>query len=320
MTLSSNQHLLGGQFADYEKEKSLEPLKNVWAVGGGKGGVGKSLVTANISICLSLMGYRVTSIDLDLGGANLHTCLGVPIPEKTLSDFLSRKVSRLEELVTSTPIPNLKIISGAQDEMGIANIKQMHKNKLLSKLDTLDTDFIIFDLGAGTTYNTLDFFIHSSTGILVVLPEPTSIENTYRFIKSIFHRKLKLVEDSLDVEPMIDKVMNSKLGSKNQTPFDLLLEIEARNPVLGKKLIDEITKFKPKLIMNQVRTQADIDIGFSMKSICKKYFGIDIQYVGYLDYDPTVWQSVKKRKPLLVEFPQSKLVSNFDKIVHRLLD
>ena len=155
---------------------------------------------------------------------------------------------------------------------------------------------------------------------MVVLPEPTSIENTYRFIKSIFHRKLKLIEDSLDVEPMIDRVMNAKLGSKQCTPFDLLLEVEANNPELGRKLIEEITKFKPKLIMNQVRTQADIDIGFSMKSICKKYFGIDIQYVGYLDYDPTVWQSVKKRKPLLVEFPQSKLVSNFDKIVHRLLD
>ena len=116
------------------------------------------------------------------------------------------------------------------------------------------------------------------------------------------------------------RMMNAKLGSKQATPFDLLLEVEASNPELGKRLIEEITSFKPKLIMNQVRTQADIDIGFSMKSICKKYFGIDIQYVGYLDYDPTVWQSVKKRKPLLVEFPQSKLVSNFDKIVHRLLD
>ncbi|MCO4794221.1 MAG: hypothetical protein KC493_10935, partial [Bacteriovoracaceae bacterium] len=87
----------------------------------------------------------------------------------------------------------------------------------------------------------------------------------------------------------------------------------------GHKLKNEITRFSPKLIINQVRTQADIDIGFSMKIICRKYFGINLDYVGYLDYDATVWQSVKKRRPLLMEFPNSGLVGNFDRIVHRLL-
>ena len=260
MTLSSTRQLFGSSFSEFEAQKSLEPLKNVWAIGGGKGGVGKSLVTANVSICLSLMGYKVTTIDLDLGGANLHTCLGVPVPDKTLSDFLSKKVSNLEDLVTQTPIPNLQIISGAQDELGVANIKQMHKNKILSKLDSLKSDFVLFDLGAGTTFNTLDFFIHSSTGILVVLPEPTSIENTYRFIKSIFHRKLKLIEESLDVEPIINRVLNAKMGSNKLTPYDLLLELEVTHPEVGKKLISEIQNFRPKLIMNQVRTQADIDL------------------------------------------------------------
>src|SRR5690606_36451585 len=70
----------------------------------------------------------------------------------------------------------------------------------------------------------------------------------------------------------------------------------------------------------QVRTQADVDIGFSMKIICRKYFGINLDYVGYLEYDATVWQSVKKRRPLLMEFPNSALVANFDRIVHRLLN
>ena len=56
--------------------------QKVWAIGGGKGGVGKSLVSANVSICLALMGYKVVTVDLDLGGANLHTCLGIPIQRK----------------------------------------------------------------------------------------------------------------------------------------------------------------------------------------------------------------------------------------------
>ena len=254
---------------------SFNGNQKIWAIGGGKGGVGKSLVTANLSICLSLMGYKVVAIDLDLGGANLHTCLGVPIPEKTLSDYLS-------------------------------------------KIRNLDADFVLMDLGAGTTFNTLDFFISADQGILTALPEPTSIENTYRFIKSVYHRKLKMAEDLLEVGPLIDQAMNARLNN-NATPSELIEKVIEINPQMGHKLKAEIQSFIPKLVINQVRTQADIDIGFSMKIICKKYFGINLDYIGYLEYDATVWQSVKKRRPLLMEFPNSALVSNFDRIVHRLL-
>jgi flagellar biosynthesis protein FlhG len=295
------------------------PEQKIWAIGGGKGGVGKSLVTANLSICLSLMGYKVVAIDLDLGGANLHTCLGVPIPDKTLSDYLTKKARSLNDLVTPTPIENLSIISGAQDDVGIANLKQMHKAKILSKIRELDADYILLDLGAGTTFNTLDFFISADQGILTALPEPTSIENTYRFIKSVYHRKLKMAEDLLEVGPLIDQAMNAKI-SHNATPADLVNRVIEINPHMGRKLQAEINRLIPKLVINQVRTQADIDIGFSMKIICKKYFGITLDYVGYLEYDATVWQSVKKRKPLLMEFPNSSLVSNFDRIIHRLLN
>lgn len=294
--------------------------KKVWAIGGGKGGVGKSLVAANVGICLALMGYKVTAIDLDLGGANLHTCLGIPIPEYTLSDYLSKKVKSLKDLLTPTSIPNLTMISGAQDDLGIANLRQMQKSKILSKLHEIESDYILFDLGAGTTFNTLDFFISADKGILVVLPEPTSIENTYRFIKSVYFRRLKMIEELLDIQPLINQAMNAKMNSAQSTPMDLIKRVIEINPEIGMKLKAEVSKFSPKLIMNQARSQADIDIGFSIQSICKRYFGIDLDYVGYLDYDASVWQSVKKRRPLLMEFPNSKLVNNFDKMVHRLLE
>lgn len=298
---------------------ALHPKQKIWAVGGGKGGVGKSLLTANLSICLALMGYKVVTIDLDLGGANLHTCLGVPIPELTLSDYLNKKVKGLEDLITPTPINNLFLISGAQDDLGIANLKSMHNGRILSKLNSLDAQYILFDLGAGTASNTLDFFIFSTQGILTVLPEPTSIENTYRFIKSVYYHRLQMMEEFVEIRPLIDSIMNAKI-SQNCAPTDLVKKVIEIDPIRGLKLKNEIAKFRPKLIMNQVRTQADIDIGFSMKMICRRYFGIELDYIGYLDYDATVWQSVKRRKALLMEFPNSKLMTNFDKIVHRLVD
>jgi flagellar biosynthesis protein FlhG len=306
---------------DMDKEALLPSSKKIWAVGGGKGGVGKSLVSANVAICLALMGNKVVAVDLDLGGANLHTCLGLPIPSVTLSDWVSKKITNFEDLLVPTPINNLKIISGAQDEMGMANLKHMQKNQIIRKLGDLDADYILFDLGAGTAFNTIDFFITADKGILVVLPEPTSIENTYRFIKSVFYRRLKMIEGVAEIEPMILETMNAKVTSGNSaSPADLIKKITDLDPELGMRIKAEMAEFRPNLIINQVRSQADIDIGYSIQSICRRYFGIEMTFPGYLDYDQSVWQSVRKRKPLLIEYPNSKLVNNFDRIVHRLIE
>lgn len=304
-----------------ETEAPLQDLKKIWAIGGGKGGVGKSLVSANVAICLALMGNKVVAVDLDLGGANLHTCLGLPIPQTTLSDYVSKKITNFEDLLVTTPIHNLKIISGAQDELGMANLKHMHKNQIIRKLHELDADYILFDLGAGTAFNTIDFFITADKGILVVLPEPTSIENTYRFIKSVFYRRLKMIDGVAEIEPLINEAMNAKLATGGQlSPAELIKKISEANPEVGLRVKAEMANFRPNLIINQVRSQADIDIGYSIQSICRKYFGIEMTFPGYLDYDQSVWQSVRKRKPLLIEYPNSKLVNNFDRIVHRLIE
>ena len=317
---SSSMSMLNRNYQDISS-LPLSPQKNskIWAIGGGKGGVGKSLMTANLSICLALMGHKVMAIDLDLGGANLHTCLGVPIPDKTLSDYLDRKVMDLSELQTPTLIENLSIISGAKDGFGIANMKQNQKTKLLSTLEKFDADFILLDLGAGTSVNTLDFFIAADKGILTVLPEPTSIENTYRFIKSVYHRKIKRLESLLEIGPLVEQIMNSQ-NDKNPSPSNLVEYLLKKNPKAGQHFKREMDDFRPELIVNQTRTQADIDIGYYMSSICRKYFGITISYAGNVEYDSIVWQSVKKRRPLLIEFPNSELVNNFDHIIHRLLD
>ena len=129
-----------------------------------------------------------------------------------------------------------------------------------------------------------------------------------------------MIEELLDIQPLINQAMNSKLSTPQNTPVELVKKVIEINPEMGQKLQREISKFRPKIIMNQVRSQNDIDIGFSIQNVCKRYFGINIDYVGYLDYDASVWQSVKKRRPLLMEFPNSKLVNNFDRMVQKMLD
>ncbi|OFZ79675.1 MAG: ATP-binding protein [Bdellovibrionales bacterium RIFOXYD1_FULL_44_7] len=297
---------------------SASRVKQIWALGGGKGGIGKSLIASSLAITLSRLGNKVIAVDLDLGGANLHTTLGVDLPKQTLSDFFSKR-SNLEKCVTSTGISNLEIISGAQDAVGVANIKFRDKTRLLQKLRELDADFLVLDLGAGTSYNTLDFFLFSDIGLITLLPEPTSIENAYRFIKNAYYRRLKLSPNLSTVSHLVDMAMDAKNPLGIKSPSDLFREVNKASPECGLRLKEEIEKFRPKLLVNQARTQTDIDIGFSVKTVCRKYFGIEMDYVGYLDYDSAVWQAVRRKRPLLLEFPNSRLVSSVERMVQYLV-
>ncbi len=298
---------------------SASRVKQVWAVGGGKGGVGKSLIASSLAITLSRMGNRVVAIDLDLGGANLHTTLGVDLPKQTLSDFVTGRTKNLEDCITPSGIHNLDLISGAQDSVGAANLSDENKVNLLQGMRELDADYVLIDLGAGTSHSTIDFFLCADLGIITLLPEPTSIENAYRFIKSSYYRRLKLSRKLESVHDLIDMAMDSKNALSIKSPSDLFREVNRVSPEAGMRLKEEIEKFRPKLLLNQARTQTDVDIGFSVKTVCKKYFGIEMDYVGYLDYDSAVWQAVRRKRPLMLEFPNSKLVSSLERIAQYLL-
>lgn len=294
-------------------------VKQVWAIGGGKGGVGKSLVASSLAISLARQGNKVVAIDLDLGGANLHTSLGVDVPQKTLSDFLSGRIQSLDDLACDSGVPNLSIISGAQDSLGISEITTDQKVNLLQKIREINADYVIIDLGAGTSVNTVDFFLYCDLGMITLLPEPTSIENAYRFIKSIYYRRLLLSSKLTEVRSLIEMAMDSKNSLGIRTPSDLFREVSQKCPEAGMRMKEEISRFCPRLIVNQTRTQTDVDIGFSIKSVCKKYFGADMDYVGYLDYDSAVWQSVRRKRPLMLEFPNSRLVSSIERISNYLV-
>ncbi len=294
-------------------------VKQVWAIGGGKGGVGKSLIASSLAISLTKANQDVVAIDLDLGGANLHTALGVDLPKQTLSDFFAGRVRDLSDCVVGTGIPKLSLISGAQDSVGIANIATLEKARLLQKIRELDADYVILDLGAGTGFHTLDFFLYADIGLLSLLPEPTSIENAYRFIKSAYYRRLWHARTLRDVRHLIEMAMDSKNSLGIKSPGDLYREVSKHSPDAAIRLKQEIERFRPKLIVNQARTQTDVDIGFSVKTVCKKYFGIEMDFVGYLDYDSSVWQAVRRKRPLMIEFPSSRLVSSLERIAQFII-
>lgn len=303
-----------------ETARKSDPRRSrIIAVGGGKGGVGKSLVTSSLGISLARHGKRVVVIDADLGGANLHTCLGISTPERTLSDFIARRVPTIEDVILETAVPKLGLISGAHDHLTASNLKYFQKTRLLSRIGQVEADFVLLDIGAGISFNIVDFFLIAEQGILVVIPEPSSIENAYRFLKMSFYRHLWRSLKASPARAVVEKAMDQKNRSGIRTPFDLLEAVERLDPPTGRYLKARALQFRPRLLVNQVRYPEDERLGPSMAAVCRRHLGVEIDAIGTLRFDENVWRANRKRRPFLLDYPDSEAGRALEQVSVRLM-
>lgn len=293
--------------------------RSIVAVGGGKGGIGKSLITSSLAICLARRGRRVVLIDADLGGANLHTALGLAPAKISLGDFIKRRVSSIEEVIVDTGVPNLGLISGAHDYLTASNLKYFQKTRLLNRIRDINADFIFLDIGAGISFNIVDFFLLAEAGLLVVVPEPSSVENAYRFLKMSFYRHLWSAAKGNGVRAVIEKAMDEKNRDGIRTPFDLLEAVERMDAATGQFLKARARAFRPRLIVNQARYPEDDRLGPSMASVCRKHLGIDVDCLASIQYEDVVWQAQRRKKPFMLVFPDSKAGRSLEQAAIHLL-
>src|SRR5262245_54858301 len=257
--------------------------RRIIAVGGGKGGAGKSLLAANLGIYLAQLGKRVVLLDADLGGANLHTFVGVERPRVTLGDLFEKRVKRVEDVVVETAVSGLGLVSGEGDPSWIANPRPAQKLRLMSQVQSLDVDYLVVDLGPGSGLIAVDFFLLADVGILVVVPEPTSVENTYRFVKSAFLRRLKRrgLERVLAVAHEGDHAFEGGIPA----PSDLWEAANEGDPGLAEGILDEMRAFRPRIVVNQVRARSDEDLTGALCGAARRRLGIAMDPLGHLEHD-----------------------------------
>lgn len=305
--------------AGQESHFPQEGKKFTWAIGGGKGGTGKTFLAANLGIQLTRLGRPTVIVDADLGGANLHTCLGIKAPKATIADFINRNISSLSDLVLETSIEGLHIISAARDVFEIANPTFQQKERLIREIKKLPFEFIIIDVGGGSSFNVVDFFLCADTGITVACPEPTSVENAYRFLKSALLRKLYRTADGRYLKETIRGALSDANGKEIKTIHDFIQQVKPYNGVVAERLELALNQFQPLLILNQSRNEDDSLLGQSIEDIARKYLGVELSFLGAIPYDERVHFSVKRFKPLLTEYPASQAASSIEAIVNTLL-
>ena len=292
----------------------------LWSIGGGKGGIGKSLVSLGLGIALARLGKKVILIDGDLGGANLHTLMGVRYPDVTLEHFLTKKVTRLEDTVIETAVEGIGLICGADDLMGAANPTFAQKIRLLQQIEKLPAQYVLFDQGAGTSFNTLDFFNFSGGKITLFTSQTTSLQNAYGFIKSALYRKLSR-DFAKDDEILQCLYHGGEAGNGNNfsTIQDLLDHFKTVNPEKHTRLTQALYDFHLFLVVNMVKSNADLKAPEIIRSVCQDFLNIQPDIMGNVLFDSGVEAAISQMMPFPLHQKKSKAMAGLEQIALSLV-
>ena len=288
---------------------SPRPRAKLVALGSGRGGTGRSLLAANIAVYLAQSSKKVVALDADPAGGPLHQLLGAARPPRGFGELLRGKATGLAELVVDSPIAGIGLIAGDGSAFGAPRPKVSTK-AVLAAMTALDVDYVVIDLGAADSTFTLDVWLAADVPILVTLPDPASIEATYRFVKSAFVRRLRTTRG-------FDRLIPNPTG-----PAPAALDIYRAAKLGGvpvEKLTQEIRRYRPTFIVNQTRTVPDIKLGGFIATSARRRLGHTFDYLGHVESDETVWLAARRRRSLVAEYPDGKASRNIERLGRRLL-
>jgi flagellar biosynthesis protein FlhG len=185
----------------------------------------------------------------------------------------------------------------------------------------LSADHVILDLGAGTAYDVLDFFLIANNPIVVVTPQPASIQNAYAFVRNTVYRKLsRLAAQQPDLQDLIKTAMDPKNDSQIRTISDLVKAIgQTYNSELAGRLQAAIGKIHPWIITNQARHDRDSNAGRIIQLVAEKYLTVAARELGAIAYDPAIEIAVSQMGPLSQLPHNSAARMNTVPLIQRLL-
>jgi len=159
------------EFESLQSAQSTHAPRRLLAVGGGRGGVGKSLLAQNLAVYVAQLGKSVALVDCDPTGANLHAQFG--LRALTHPPIIDGPPDDLVKALVSTSVPGLSILPGPHDAIDPPpQLRAGRKTRFLAGLRALSTDYVVVDVGPGQSNLALDVMLGADLAICVTVPEP----------------------------------------------------------------------------------------------------------------------------------------------------
>ncbi|MCC6876828.1 MAG: P-loop NTPase [Sandaracinaceae bacterium] len=283
------QHGLGAPV-----EAVMSPL--LVSVGGGKGGVGKSVIAANLAIGFAELGMRTVVVDADLGAANQQTLFGLDRVPSTLQALVDRDVATLDEVSVSTGLARLFLVPGIGALPGAANLAHQVKLKILRHIRRLDADVVVIDVGAGVSHHVVDFFLAGDLRVVVTTPQLPSLQNAYAFLKAGVHRAIRH-EASTDAQRDALEAAHSR--SETERLRDWRRRARAVDSSL-QQLFERVTHgFGARFLGNQLDAPGQRRAIDALGRMAADFLELRAPVVGLVGRSQALHDSVTRRRPLL---------------------
>jgi flagellar biosynthesis protein FlhG len=269
---------------------------------------------------LTRWGKKIIIVDADLGGSNIQILAGINSPPYSLADFMEKRVENISDIALDTPVKNLRVICGADDILGMANPKSTQTTRLLNNLKSLEADIILLDLGAGTSFSTMDFFLFAPHKIVVLTPQVTSIQNAYGFIKSCLFRKLTR-DFSSDSECM--EIINQTINSPKKEKKNIIAWLKEDFLSLGEeyeaRLSDFVDEIKIGLIVNMVSESRDVTLRRSLLDVTAQYLSLNMEYMGFIEEDKRLINAINNMAEFIKDNTEAMTEMGFYDLANRVI-
>jgi flagellar biosynthesis protein FlhG len=282
------------------EQKKLE-RPHFCCVGGGKGGVGKSIISVNLARALAANGLRVVLADLDLGGANLHTLLGVRTPPASLREFFCGEIDSLDDLLLYIDDLGFHLLPGGDEVAGVVQPGFQRKQKLVRHLNKLKAEVVICDLGGNSGLDTLDLFNQADVALVVSTPEPTSIQNAYGFVKAaLLRRILRAAERGSASRDLLEQIWSPKQSQDHLTVDELICLADERSADTGRLIRDTIRQARIEMVVNMASREEANRTHQSLAGVTQKFLGLKITYLGHVVSENRIHELVMRGQPPLI--------------------
>ena len=297
------------------------------AIASGKGGVGKTVITANLALSLAQQ-FRerpgsVVAVDLDLGCGNLNSCLGVRSPNGTINNFLLKKVSDLQRILTPTEQENLQMICSSYSGSPEMQLSDISKRDLMDAIRNLGANYVLVDLGAGTAPAVLDLFLGASEKIIVITPEALSLHNAFVFLKAaILHFLWGELEREEFLSPVKSNLRWMIEDEKDLNIGKLIERLKSWDRYAAYVLGGLINDLKIKFVVNMYRGGVQKSHLQNFHHLLFKYLCVrnNLSYLGFIHFDRAIPASIQTIKPFLLRHPERRAAHDFLQIAMRLAD